>query len=180
MKDINEIIKVEHLKDFLKTLGYNWDGIYHNDFLASTINEKAEKFSDLTFKLGYTKLFVTEKIGDNDFTTSIFVNLDLDNFIYFGLSLKNKDEHPFPKNVSNEWIMYLVENCGRDYVNILMDKIDKEIEESIKENDGKNKELKKQINENNSNLKKKFRNIGKLTKEVYTKLREIENKELNK
>lgn len=180
MKDINEIIKVEYLKDFLKTLGYNWDGIYHHDFMASTINEKAEKFSDLTFKLGYTKLFVTEKVGENNFTTSIYANIDVDNFIYFGLSLKNKYEHPFPKNFSNEWIMYLTENCGREYVNILMDKIDKEIEESTRKNDEENAKLRKQINENNKNLKKKFKNIGKLTKEVYTKLREVENNELNK
>jgi len=188
MKKIDEIITVENLKGFLKTLGYDWSGTYYHSFMKNNGLEDepkmAENISELindefTF---FTELYPTINKNGSKNGPTLYIKFDFDYLILF--EEENRTDRKFPvsdpKNYTKKWIMYLTETCGRKYVTEILKKLDKVILDEISLNETENSKLKNKIKENNKNLKKKIKEIGKLTKDIQDKLQKIEDEELNK
>ena len=66
--------------------------------------------------------------------------------------------------------MYLIENCGNDYVKILANNLNKQMLNLIDKTEAKNKELQQQIDKNNKELKKDLKEISSLIEDVNKKV----------
>lgn len=178
MNKINEIITVENLKGFLKTLGYNWSGLYYHSFMVNNGLEDepkmAENISELindefTF---FTELYPTINKNGSKNGPTLYIKFDFDYLILF--EEENRTDRKFPvsdpKNYTKKWIMYLIEHCGNDYVKILANNLNKQMLNLIDKTEAKNKKLQKQIDKNNKELKKDLKEISSLIEDVNKKV----------
>lgn len=172
MKNINEIIKIEYVKKFLKTLGYEWNGFYyHCDMSKNGFKDepkKAETFSEMLSHINVTELYAESNKNGQKEEILLYLDFDLDR-LFLSAKEKKLDKKYLvsnPKDLTKEWIMFLIENCGYSYVELLSKRLKQQIFDVAQENNKKNEELKKQIEANDKELDSKLKNIENLMRDI--------------
>lgn len=181
MKNINEIIKIEDLKEFFSTIGYTWNGMYHHGFLPTTKPQKVENISDiLEIKRTWVEFFLTYEENGQQKETSLYASIDVEYFCLFTVDTITKNAYPYPKNFTKEWVTYLIKTYKQDYTEILAEKMNKEVEILIKNNEEKNNLLKEQIKENNKKLRADLKDIKNFVKDVEKTIEKLNKEDLTK
>ena len=182
MKDINEIITLENIKGFLKTLGYDWKGVYYHQYIKGEDEpKKAEKVSELVLPNVWTMLFTEITVNEQKQSALLYANFDFDYFILCKEQerLDRKAQISEPKNYTKEWIMFLIEENGKKYVKALTDSLNEQMINLIDKNEEKNEKLQQQIEKNNNKLKRDLKEISSLMKDINKKAEKL-NKDDNK
>ena len=182
MKDINEIITLENIKGFLKTLGYDWKGVYYHNFIKGEDEpKKAETISEMIEPTAWTMLFTETTVDEQKQSALLYANFDFDYFILCKEQkrLDRKAQISEPKNYTKEWIMFLIEENGNKYVKALTESLNEQMINLIDKNEEKNEKLQQEIEKNNNELKRDLKEISSLMKEVNKKSEKL-NKDDNK
>lgn len=183
MKNINEIITLENIKGFLKTLGYDWKGVYYHQFIKGEDKpKKAEKVSEMIEPTAWTMLFTEKMVNEQKQSALLYANFDFDYFILCKEQkrLDRKAQISEPKNYTKEWIMFLIEENGNKYVKALSDSLNEQMINLINENEEKNNLLKEKIKENNKKLRADLKDIKNFVKDVEKAIEKLDKEDLTK
>lgn len=183
MKNINEIITLENIKGFLKTLGYDWKGVYYHQFIKGEDEpKKAENVSEMIVENAWTMLFTEITVDEQKQNALLYTNFDFDYFILYKEQkrLGRKAQISDPKNYTKEWIMFLIEENGNKYVKALSDSLNEQMINLINKNEEKNNLLKEKIKENNKKLSADLKDIKNFLKDVEKIIEKLDKEELIK
>lgn len=172
MKNIDKIVKVKDIQNFLQSLGYDWSGVYyHCDMEKNGFEDKArlaQTASELLCHIKITELFTEKEVDGQKQAVRIYIDFDLD---YFKLSeeqnrLDRKFQVSEEIDYTKQWTKFLTNTYGDKFVDAFSKKIDQRITKTIDERTRQVEALEKMIEKTNKQAQQKVKKYVELHKEI--------------
>lgn len=174
MKDVNEIIKINDVVEFFKTIGLEWNKRYFVNFVNKKYNI-AKNFDDINDN--YFKELRVKKDGELVHNCRYIINSM--NFVKHIIGCKKNEKVKTVLETidySEQWVKFLAKKHGKDYVDFIIEENKEILEENLACLKTAEEMLKKQLKQNakekNNEVKKfeKFKkSMQKLLIEEHTK-----------
>lgn len=159
MKNINEIIKIDDLKEFFSSIGYTWYGTYYTREDSGMATAKT--FSDLCNKEDFLTNFELFTEADTHYLSFRITPFSFKEYKEESDAQGSGSNYYAGKDYSKEWIKFLVKTCGEDYFNFIENKV---VEDK-----------RKYLVEYKEKLEKLQLEVKKLSEERTQKLNEIDD-----
>ena len=172
MKNIDKIVKIKDIKEFLELFDYEWNGVYyHCDMEKNGFEDKpkiAETASELLCHIKLTELYTEKEVDGQKQAVRIYIDFDLD---YFTLSVDtNRTDRKFPisdeTDYSEQWARFLTVNYGDKFINAFSKKIGQRITKVFDEKDKEIEALEKMIEKINKKSQQKIKSYVSLQHKI--------------
>ena len=174
MKNINEIIKIENLKEFFYSIGYTWYGAYYTREDSGIVT--AKNFDEIYNKEDFLTNFELFKDDDTHYLSFRITPFSFKEYKEESDVQGSGSNYYASKDYSKEWIKFLVKTCGENYFDFIDNKIIEDKRKYLVEYKEKLEKLQLEVKKLSEERTQKLNEIDDFKKDLITILNE-DNKE---